>query len=226
MSVYMRPWTLDPRMMTTHVPLLANLGDYIAERPSSKPTVAESAGPVVASPGRKRLKSKTSNPSIPDLTRLRLKSYARAWSAYANGNIVTEVSRRYITNFISATTTRSHEHEDSASDSSAESVDEDDRFGDKAGSLELVKKTLLGIAARDVDEGCLGSGRHTASVCLGKELWGSPELAEEDQRRCIEPTFGKDKFPPAKDALKAIAGAFQDNQRRHQGPCCCLHNFT
>ena len=220
MSVYMRPWTLDPQMITPFVPLLANLGDYIADHPSSKVSVAKSEGLVAKPSPSKRLRSKTSDPSIPDVTRLRMKSYARAWSFYVNGNIVTEASHRYITNLISATAARFVEHEDSASDSSGDSASEDDRFGEKAGSLELVQKTLLGVAARDVDEGCLGSGRHAASVCLGKELWGSPELTEKDKRSCLEPHFGKEKFPPAKDALKAIASAFQDSNRRHQGACC------
>ena len=44
------------------------------------------------------------------------------------------------------------------------------------GSLDLVHRTLQGIAARSEDDGAEGFGRHAATIRLGKALWQSAPL--------------------------------------------------
>jgi len=132
------------------------------------------------------------------------RSYARAWQQYVNGNIVSETSRKYIMNMMSATAARTAATEENSSDEDDGSSESDrERFAQHAGDIDVVKSTLQGIAARDTDEGALGVGRHAASVCLGNELWRTADLTETERRQARECTFRKGSFPKSKDALKA-----------------------
>ena len=73
-------------------------------------------------------------------------SYAASWEAYIDGNVVSETSRRYISNLLSATAaTNMEESDESSGDSEAETWRHLDM---RAGSMDLVKRTLQGMAAK------------------------------------------------------------------------------
>ena len=72
-------------------------------------------------------------------------SYAGSWDAYIDGHIVSESSRRYITNLLAATAAmKTEDSHDSSEDSDAEKWRHLDM---RAGSMDVVQRTLQGIAA-------------------------------------------------------------------------------
>ena len=108
LSVYMRPWTLNPTESTRQNPLLSDLGKcttienktipvWTQLRSSSSGSTEDPCSTAGAREGeqnkRRRLSGKT---------RCKL-SYATSWDAYIEGNIVSESSRRFITNLLAAT---------------------------------------------------------------------------------------------------------------------------
>ena len=80
-----------------------------------------------------------------------------------------------------------------------------------AGSLDLVHRTLQGIAARSEDDGAEGCGRHAATIRLGKALWQSAPLTNEERSVARERFFDDGTFPPLKDALEAARRAHSNH---------------
>jgi hypothetical protein len=78
-------------------------------------------------------------------------SYDATWERYTNGNVVSVMARRYILNLLAATSARVVEVPgDSSDDSEAENWSHLDIC---AGSLDVVRRTLNGIASWCKDEG-------------------------------------------------------------------------
>jgi len=73
----------------------------------------------------------------------------------------------------------------------------------KAGSLELVRQTLQGMASRNAEEGLKAMGRHAKTIRLGRSLWESPPL-EANVARLIDERFFDGTFPPLKEMKKAV----------------------
>jgi hypothetical protein len=204
LSLYMRPWTLNPHAATENTPLLSKLRECmivdgqevgIAQGDGNNSQLAcdsrsgfqprddqgnrnaedatgSSSHDGAKGPKRRRLRGKqgSAKPSEHEIR----KSYAATWQQYIDGRIVSESSCRYIMNLLSATAARVVER---TADSGEESSESDvDRFKGHAGSLDLVHKTLQGIAAQDEDEGQPGFGRHAAAIRMGRDLWETPEL--------------------------------------------------
>ena len=156
LSVYLRPWTLNPTESTANNPLLSvlgkchTIGDRVVPawtrlRPSTASTEAPGAEPACGSPGaahdapagqpgtsssgaaqdapgpdgqpnkRRRLRGKLGPSS--DAAQER-HSYAASWEAYIEGNIVSETSRRFITNLLAGTAASKTEHSDDSSEDS------------------------------------------------------------------------------------------------------------
>ena len=131
--------------------------------------------------------------------------YATSWEYYIEGNIISETSRRYISNLLAATAAvKNADSDDSSADSDLE---EWRRFDPRVGDMDLVRKTLHGIASRSKDEGVKAIGRHARSIRLGRSMWQSPPLSEEITSRIEETCFDDDFFPPAKAIQKALAAA-------------------
>ena len=92
-------------------------------------------------------------------------SYAATWERYTNGHVVSTMARRYILNLLAATSARVVEVPgDSSDDSDAENWAHLDI---RAGNLDVVRRTLNGIASWCKDEGAKGLGRH-ASFSINK----------------------------------------------------------
>ena len=181
MSIYMRPWTLNPEQSSMDVPLLSGMANYLQDlvNPLSKNPDAP-IDTIIAPRKVRKIASKKSEPNIPSTRYIKSRSYSCTWARYIDGNVVSETSRQYIVNMLAATAANFVTREDSTSEDIEEVECDVERFGGKVGSLDLVHKTLQGIASRDVDEGCLSSGRYAASVVLGKELWSSRDLTREE----------------------------------------------
>ncbi len=120
---------------------------------------------------------------------------------YLSGNIISATSRKYIAILLLATADfREEDSEDSSQDS------EDDAFKTfdvEAGSLELVRLTLQGMAARSPDEGIQAMGRHARTIRLGRTLWQSPPLDKEVSRSIAEHFCDDGSFSPWQEAKKA-----------------------
>ena len=105
-------------------------------------------------------------------------SYALSWETYIDGNVVSETSRRYITNLLAATAaTKTEEEGDSSEDSDAEAWRHLDVH---AGSMDVVHRALGGIAARSSEEGVAALGRHARTKRLGRRLWQSAPLSTQE----------------------------------------------
>ena len=131
--------------------------------------------------------------------------YAISWDYYIEGNIISETSRRFISNLLAATAAvKNADSDDSSGDSDLE---EWRRFDPRVGDMNLVRSTLHGIASRIQDEGVKAIGRHARSIRLGRSMWQSPPLDEEISSQIEETCFDDDCFPPAKEIQKALAAA-------------------
>ena len=97
-----------------------------------------------------------------------------AWGQYINGNVVSELSRRFIINIMMCTTAPLMETPGDSSDS-GENDEDIDLSTLEVGGMSLVRRTLQGM--RDNDEGAIGFGRYSSSIRLGRDLWQSPLLA-------------------------------------------------
>ena len=124
LSLYMRPWTLNAADVTAQNPLLTGLRCLPSVNEQHRSPTVNSRGP----------------------------SYVEGWQQYLNGNVVSETNRTYIQNLLMATAARVvEEHNGDVS-----SIDDDleyDRSTRDVGSMDLVQKTLQGIAAAEEDEG-------------------------------------------------------------------------
>ena len=142
----------------------------------------------------------------------KIRSYAAAWMQYIDGNVVTEMNKRFITNLLTATAARVVEE---PGDSSADSDDfEYNHLGRPAGSMELIKKTLNGISAKSEDDGAEGIGRHAAVIRLGRAIWQSDPLTDSETAATKETFFDNDAFPPAAEVLNAAAEAIRNEEER------------
>ena len=110
-------------------------------------------------------------------------SYSASLDHYIWGNIVSSTSLRFITNLLAATATaRAEGSDDSSGDSEAEAWNNLDL---RAGDMDLVHRTLQGMASRSADEGVKATVRHARTIRLGRNLWESPPL-ESDVTRLIK----------------------------------------
>ena len=75
-------------------------------------------------------------------------------------------------------------------------------FGSHAGDLELVQRTLRGIAAHSSDDGAAGFGKHSECIRLRRTLWESPDLTTAEVK-CIA------EFDPAASLLPTAEDAFE-----------------
>ena len=127
------------------------------------------------------------------------RSYVTSWGNYIDGNVVSELSRRYINNIQASTATPLME---APGDSSESSEGEDfDPSSLNVGSMKTVHRTLNG--SRDNDDGAKGFGRYASSIRLGRTLWQSPAFDEEVLRDVREQSFSKGTFPDGGQIKKA-----------------------
>ena len=202
LSIYMRPWTLDPAAQSTHNPLLSQLALH---SPQDKDGLALSSrnSKESGSPS-KRLRGKQ---SVTDERPTQRRSYATSWQAYIDGNIVSDSARRYIMNLLSATAAKVLERD---GDTSEASSDSDTGMLDKiASSLDLVNETFAGIAKHDEDEGARGFGRHANIIRLGSQLWKTDALSQDLSDLAKERFFDDGTFPQTQEALKARVNALK-----------------
>ena len=205
LSVYMRPWTLHPPEHHVHVPLLTKMREVVVTYPAEhENTQAHCVSDF--SGKRRRIRSNGSMEVS--------KSYARTWQHYIDGNVVSNCSKRYILNLLSATAARVVEREGSSDNDSEDSDLEHFKF--HAGNMDLVHDTLRGIAANDEDEGRIGFGRHATCIRMGRELWETPALRLEESRRIQERTFDDGTFPDTADSLKAARAVLKQDEERPQ----------
>ena len=141
-----------------------------------------------------------------------VRSYAKAWLKYIDGNVVSRLNQRFITNLLTATAARVVEE---PGDSSGDSDDFDyNRSGVSAGSMNLIKQTLDGIRVRDEDNGVEAIGRHATILQLGRNLWQSPPLSTGEASLVKEQFFDDGSFPPAEEALQAAREAIKNEEDR------------
>ena len=246
LSVYMRPWTLNPMESTKSNPLLAllgkcttlddervpvwtqlpsatvSMGSHSQEIDAEKADTTHAVDPGENRDSTCRFQSKQESTTPAKRRRLTKKStmtsrknkkansehhdrlcYATSWEHYIEGNIISETSRQYISNLLAATAAvKNADSDDSSGDSEWE---EWRRFDSKIGDMDLVRKTLHGIASRSKDEGVKAIGRHERSIRLGRSMCQSPPLSEEIRSRIEETCFDENYFPPPKDIAKALA---------------------
>ena len=142
----MRPWTLNPNDANADNPLLSELATYyilegyevgnagpsgLSLDPASLATDPRQDGAV----SRKRITKKTP---------IRKQSYAATRGQYCQGNVISQINRRYIINLLAATCARTVEVPgDSSDDSEAENWSHLDL---RVGSIDVVRRVLDGIA--------------------------------------------------------------------------------
>ena len=89
---------------------------------------------------RRRVTGKLGPPTGPAQERY---SYAASWEAYIDGKIVSETSRRFITNLLTATAASKTENsDDSSEDSDAEAWQKLDL---RAGNMGVAHRSLQGL---------------------------------------------------------------------------------
>ena len=211
LSVYMRPWTLNPSDATAETPLLSKLQLHwqipSKDQPASRSAQDASAAAATDTntPKRRRLASKqqATTQTMP----VEVKSYAAAWQNYISGNVVSEPNRRYIVNLLLATAARVSENPD---DSSSE--DEDNPFVYKSlASLDLVQCTLDGIAARSEEDGAEGFGKYQTTIRLGRSLWQTPALTAFEKAQVVTTNFTDNDFPSKEELTAAVTEAKRKN---------------
>ena len=223
LSVYMRPWTLDPRHASGVNPLLSNLGlcrtVMLEEVPlwleatraaASTATTAPAAPIAGVAAKRRRLLRK--QPGKAFTTPEPYYSYRLSWDSHLDGYVVSETSRRYITNLLAATqVSKLDEQHDSSEDSEA-----DDWRGldTKAGNMNLVERILRGIAARSDDDGRRGFGKHAEIIRMGRALWQTSALDAVQRSGIRERFFDDGTFPPVEESKKAFAEAKKESDVR------------
>ena len=73
--------------------------------------------------------------------------------------------------------------DDSSEDSDAFEYIHGDR---KVGNMDLIHQTLHGIRNHSAEDGAEGLGRHAQTIRLGRDLWQSAPLTEEQQAIFID----------------------------------------
>ena len=111
----MRPWALHEKDVSTYVPLLSQMRNvYPQKRPGdiAKPSPADAAfasRDAVGSGVWRRLRQTISivpPPKQEAPTASVVSSYVLSWMQYIDGNVVSEMSRRFISDLMSATAAR------------------------------------------------------------------------------------------------------------------------
>ena len=134
---------------------------------------------------------------------------------------MSEEARRFINNFLSATAARVVE-KDSGSDSSSDSSDAE-AFRGHAGSLNLVRDTLKGLARRDDEGDATGVGRYDGCIQLGRSLWETEPLNESEMLSATQKEARRTcSFPDAKEAT-ATARKFLKGQDENLAPLGTPH---
>jgi len=86
LSVYMRPWTLNPANATSPTPLLTNLSQ-VTQQPDNNGSATPPANILNAVPPRRRRKNSSvdeqTTHSVPTEV---MHSYAATWKDYVNGH--------------------------------------------------------------------------------------------------------------------------------------------
>ena len=230
LSVFMRPWTLDPSIANRDNPLMSELGTYTilecfkeglpgaAQPPNTlqkegTPSAAqegipgaaqstsaretEDASSAVQSPNASGVKKRR----VAQKTPVQKQSYAATWELYANGNVLSPLTRRYIINLLAATSARVVEVSgDSSDDSDAEQWAHLDI---KVGDMDVIRRCLDGIGAHSQENGTKGLGRHAAAIRIGRDLWQSAPLSESTEDRIVEDEFSA--IPAPELLKKAVA---------------------
>ena len=83
-----------------------------------------------------------------------------------------------------------------------------------AGSLELIHRTLGGLVTQCPDEGAEGLGRHSRTIRLGRSMWQSAPLSEQEVASAQEVFFDDGSFPSSKDAKAAAIEALKEQIER------------
>ena len=229
LSVYLRPWTLNPAESTALNPLLSilgkcqTIGDRLVpvwaqlqdeveagtDQPCSSGAAQDGAG---AGPQRSKRRRLTCKASASGGTTQDRYSYAASWEAYIDGHIVSDSSRRFITNLMAATAAiKSEDSVDSSEDSDAEAWL---NMNVRAGNMDLVHRTLQGMAAKSSDEGMKAIGRHARTIRLGRALWQSPPLDANATASVEERFFDDGSVPPQAEIRKAVAKAKKLDEQR------------
>ena len=216
LCIYMRPWTLNSAEHTDDNPLLSELSlrKQVAEALPETSGSAHDKGDVVEqSPSkRRRLSSKT---STHDASFSQPRSYADSWDNYVRGNIISQMSKKYITNLVAASCARLEEDESSDDDSSEEEILV--RKGPQ-GNLSLVHRTLNGIAAQCPDEGAKGFGKYAQSIRLGRTLWQSKPLPADVAGSIEETFFDAGQFPPSEKLKEIVKQIKKDDEEERPAP--------
>jgi len=74
-----------------------------------------------------------------------------------------------------------------------------------AGSMEVVNRTLCGIAARSADDGSRGFGRHAEIIRMGRALWQTPPITGSRAEKITETFCDDGRFPPSQESKAAFA---------------------
>jgi len=104
--------------------------------------------------------------------------------------------------------------EDSENSSDDSDAEQWENLDVKAGSMDLVRQTLQGMASRNAEEGLKAMGRHAKTIRLGRSLWESPPLEAQVARRIDERFFDDGSFPPLKEVKKAVSMAKNPQEER------------
>ena len=197
LCMYMRPWTLQSSASSKNNPLLSQLG--LCEQHSGQEipvflsqTVRTATTQTLPSGNvrkRRRGKQPVEAPARQSLTYY---SYARSWEAYIDGNVVSESSRRYITNMLACTQSMQEDAQDSSDDSDEEKWKP---VQTAAGSMQVVNRILSGLAARSADDGSKGFGRYAGIIRMGRALWQTPALTPEQAEHIAEVFCDDGRFP-------------------------------
>jgi hypothetical protein len=151
LSVYMRPWTLNPADASQHTPLLTDLRCAKIGLPSE----------CEASTAKAR------------------STYAEGWRQYLKGNVVSKTNRKYIENLLVTTAARAVEKDEESDLSSNDDLNYDRKTRD-IGNMIVVEKTLQGLAASADGDDADAMSRHATTMALGRSLWASPQLTTEE----------------------------------------------
>ncbi len=203
----MRPWTLHPESASDLNPLLTDLARVHDD------TTAESASAQVPSSSvrvriwkKRRVEATGHSMATPTADRSTAASYptsrrpdALAWKHYIQGGVVSSLNKRFVTNSMMATAGKVTEDEDNETDSEEEATAVPTTH---AGSLQLIERTLQGIAACSQEDGERGVGRYAKTILLGRSIWASEALRPDETRGLHEDIFGEDASPPCREVAK------------------------
>ena len=124
---------------------------------------------------------------------------------YIDGNVVSETSRKYITNMLVATASAKIDDPFNSSDESDEEQWKD--CTSAAANMQLVQRTLNGISARNTEDGQRAFGRHASTIRMGRALWQTPPLLPHEQQGIEETFFDDGSLPPLKESKAAFDAA-------------------